>query len=56
LHPFELDNNLDEELEKQMGLMEPLLDFKIGIQGAGESFSFVLTQEDFQRYTDPNDT
>jgi len=46
LHPFGLDEYLDENLEAFFGLSLPLLDFRIGVQGIDESFSFVITKED----------
>lgn len=37
---------MDDALEKFMGLNIPFLDFRVGLQGAHESFSFVVTRED----------
>lgn len=45
VHPFLLDLNLDENLELFFGLSIPFLDFRIGVQGIDESFSFILGQE-----------
>lgn len=46
MHPFNLDENIDESLEQFFGLNLPFLDFRIGVQGIEESFSFVITKED----------
>jgi hypothetical protein len=46
MHPFNIEANLDDALEKFMGLNIPFLDFRVGLQGAQESFSFVVTRED----------
>jgi len=46
LHPFNIETDLDDALERFMGLNLPFLDFRVGVQGADESFSFVLTRED----------
>ena len=45
VHPFSLDDNLDENLELFFGLSIPFLDCKIGVQGIDEAFSFVLAQD-----------
>ena len=42
VHPFSLDDNLDENLELFFGLSIPFLDCKIGVQGIDEAFSFVI--------------
>lgn len=42
MHPFHLDPNLDANLELFFGLNVPFLDFRIGVQGIDEAFSFVL--------------
>ena len=46
LHPFNIEANLDDALERFMGLNIPFLDFRVGLQGANECFSFVITRED----------
>jgi hypothetical protein len=46
VHPFTLDENLDENLELFFGLSVPFADFRIGVQGADESFSFVIGRDD----------
>jgi hypothetical protein len=46
LHPFNIETDLDDALERFMGLNLPFLDLRVGVQGADESFSFVLTRED----------
>lgn len=45
VHPFSLDDNLDENLELFFGLSIPFLDCKIGVQGIDEAFSFVLSTD-----------
>ena len=45
VHPFSLDDNLDENLELFFGLSIPFLDCKIGIQGIDEAFSFVFSKD-----------
>jgi hypothetical protein len=52
IHPFNIDVNVDEALEKFFGLNLPFLDFRIGIQGADESFSFIITKEDEDFHSD----
>ena len=42
VHPFLLDLNLDENLELFFGLSIPFLDFRIGVQGIDETFSFII--------------
>lgn len=54
LHPFNVEINLDDSLDKFMGLNLPFLDFRIGIQGAEESFSFVMTREDEDFHAERN--
>ena len=46
MHPFNVDPDLDENLEHYFNLNIPLLDFRVGVQGSGEAFSFVVTKED----------
>ena len=50
VHPFNLDEGIDESLETFFGLNLPLLDFRIGLQGIEESFSFVINKEDENMY------
>ena len=45
VHPFSLDDNLDENLELFFGLSIPFLDCKIGVQGIDEAFSFVFAKD-----------
>ena len=45
VHPFTLDENLDENLELFFGLSIPFVDFRIGVQGADEAFSFVVARD-----------
>jgi hypothetical protein len=52
IHPFNIDVNVDEALEKFFGLNLPFLDFRIGIQGADESFSFIITKEDEEYHSE----
>jgi len=49
VHPFQLDVQLDENLELFFGLSIPFLDFKMGVQGCGEAFSFVIDNQDKDR-------
>ena len=51
VHPFTLDENLDENLELFFGLSVPFLDFRIGVQGIDESFSFVIDRDDKDKDT-----
>lgn len=37
-----------------MGLNLPFLDFRVGVQGYEESFSFVVTREDEEYHSDRN--
>jgi len=46
--------NLDDALEKFAGLNLPFLDFRVGLQGADESFSFVMTREDEDFHAERN--
>lgn len=46
MHPFSLDENLDENLELFFGLSIPYLDFRIGVQGVDEAFSFIIGKDD----------
>lgn len=46
VHPFTLDGNLDENLELFFGLSIPFVDFRIGVQGADEAFSFIIARND----------
>jgi hypothetical protein len=46
IHPFNVETLLDDALERYLGLNLPFLDFRVGLQGAEDSFSFVLTRED----------
>jgi hypothetical protein len=46
IHPFSLNEQLDEKLEQVCNLSWPLLDFRIGIQGSDEAFSFIISKED----------
>ena len=46
MHPFTLDENLDENLELFFGLSIPFVDFRIGVQGADEAFSFVVARDE----------
>lgn len=54
LHPFNLDDDLDTHLEQFFSLNLPFLDFRLGIQGAKNSFSFVISKED-QNYHSERD-
>lgn len=54
IHPFNIDTYVDELLEKFLGLNLPFLDFRIGLQGADESFSFVITKEDEEYHSERN--
>ena len=46
LHPFGFDDILDENLEQFFGLTLPFLDFRPGIQGIEEAFTFFISKED----------
>jgi hypothetical protein len=46
LHPFNLDDVLDENLEQFFNLSLPFLDFRVGVQGIKNAFSFVISKED----------
>jgi hypothetical protein len=52
LHPFNVEVGLDDALEAFLGLNLPFLDFRVGVQGADESFSFALTKEDEDFHSD----
>ena len=54
VHPFELNDQLDECLEGLFNFNLPFLDFRIGVQGIGESFSFIISKED-QNYHNERD-
>ena len=43
-HPFRLSDPLDIDLENLFKLSLPFLDIRIGIQGASESFTFVIAK------------
>ena len=46
VHPFSLDENLDENLELFFGLSIPFVDFRIGVQGTDEAFSFIIGKDE----------
>jgi len=52
IHPFNIDIGVDETLEKFFGLNLPFLDFRLGVQGADESFSFVISKEDEEYHSE----
>ena len=54
IHPFNIDIAVDEKLEETFGLVLPFLDFRIGVQGADESFSFVISKEDEEYHSERN--
>lgn len=54
MHPFNLDDVLDENLEQFFNLNLPFLDFRVGVQGIKNSFSFVISKED-QSYHEERD-
>lgn len=54
IHPFNIDVNVDDAMERFFGLNLPFLDFRIGVQGADESFSFVITKEDEDFHSERN--
>mmetsp|Transcript_39544 Transcript_39544/g.38052 ORF Transcript_39544/g.38052 Transcript_39544/m.38052 type:complete len:125 (+) Transcript_39544:3112-3486(+) len=54
VHPFNLDENIDENLEQFFGLCLPFLDFRLGVQGVEESFSFICCKEDEDFYLNRN--
>ena len=54
MHPFNIDEQVDTVLEKFFGLNLPFLDFRIGVQGSDESFSFVISKEDEDYHLDRN--
>lgn len=43
-HPFRISDKIDIDFETQFSLDIPFLDMKIGVQGVGESFSFVIAR------------
>ena len=43
---------MDDALERFLGLNLPFLDFRVGVQGSEESFSFALTREDEDFHAD----
>jgi len=45
VHPFTLDEDLDESLGLLLGLSIPFVDFRIGIQGVDEAFSFIIAKD-----------
>lgn len=45
MHPFGLRDDIDEVLEDNLKLSIPFADSMVGIQGAGESMSFVFANE-----------
>ena len=46
IHPFNLHDGMDETVEEFYNLNMPFLDFRIGIQGIENAFSFVISKED----------
>lgn len=52
IHPFNMDDQTDENLEQFFNLNLPFLDFRIGIQGANEAFSFIISKEDQDFYSE----
>ena len=46
VHPFDLNDQLDESLEILFNFNLPFLDFRLGVQGFDEAFSFIITKED----------
>lgn len=52
IHPFSIEMSVDETLERFFGLHLPFLDFKLGLQGADESFSFVVNKEDEEYHSE----
>jgi hypothetical protein len=54
VHPFNIDPSLDEMMEENFGLNFPFLDFRLGIQGFEESFSFIISKEDEEYHMDRN--
>lgn len=55
VHPFLLDLNLDENLELFFGLSIPFLDFRMGVQGIDEAFSFIIARESITKGTKDRD-
>lgn len=49
MHPFLLDPSLDENLELFFGLSIPYVDFRIGVQGTDEAFSFIISRDNRER-------
>jgi hypothetical protein len=45
---------VDELVERHLGLNLPFLDFRLGIQGADESFSFIISKEDEDFHSERN--
>jgi hypothetical protein len=54
VHPFNLHDGMDETVEEFYNLNMPFLDFRIGIQGIENAFSFVISKED-QNYHNERD-
>jgi hypothetical protein len=52
IHPFNIDIGVDDTLEKFFGLNLPFLDFRLGIQGVDESFSFIISKEDEEYHSE----
>ena len=42
--PFRISDKIDIDFETQFALDIPFLDMRIGVQGVGESFSFVIAR------------
>ena len=55
VHPFSLDDDLDENLELFFGLSICFLNCKIGTQGVDESFSFVIAADSRDKEIRPFD-
>jgi hypothetical protein len=43
-HPFRISEKIDIDLEQSFNLNIPFLNLRIGVQGVGESFSFVVAR------------
>lgn len=52
MHPFNIDEQVDSVLEQFFGLNLPFLDFRLGVQGTDESFSFIISKEDEDYHLD----
>ena len=48
-HPFRISEKIDIDFAEQFGLDINFLDLRLGVQGVGESFSFIIAKNKPQR-------